>query len=79
MRDNNTHEIEELKKQLQTARSQLEVQKTNATTHSDQKEAIDELNNQLAETKRVNEEFRKEKASLENQVKQLKVELENKE
>ena len=39
---------------------------------------MDELNSQLAETKRVNEEFKKEKTSLESQVEQLKVELENK-
>lgn len=78
MRDSNAQEIDELKKQLQTVRSQLEIQKTSVASSSDQKKAIDELNSQLAETKRVNEEFKKEKMSLESQVEQLKVELENK-
>ena len=78
LRDSNAQEIDELKKQLQTVRSQLEIQKSSVTSSSDQKEAMDELNSQLAETKRVNEEFKKEKTSLESQVEQLKVELENK-
>lgn len=78
LRDSNAQEIDELKKQLQSVRSQLEIQKSSVASSSDQKNAIDELNSQLAETKRVNEEFKKEKASLESQVEQLKVELENK-
>ena len=69
-----------MKKQLQTARSQLDLHKASGGSGSGEeshKADIDELNTQLSETKRVNEEFRKEKGLLENQVDQLKTELEN--
>ena len=70
LKDNNAHEIDELKKQLQTVRSQLEVQKNSEGQSTNHKEELDQLNTQLAETKRVNEEFQKEKAALQNQVEQ---------
>ncbi|XP_066929269.1 nucleoprotein TPR-like isoform X2 [Clytia hemisphaerica] len=75
LKDNNVHEIEELKKQLQTVRSQLEVQRNSEGQSTNHKEELDQLNAQLAETKKVNEEFQKEKVALQSQIEQLKGEL----
>jgi len=75
-KDNSVRECEELKKQLQSVRSQLELQaSSNNTGQQDQQETIDQLNAQLAETRRVLEQFQVEKTALEAQVEQLKAEL----
>lgn len=72
MKDAALREVEETKKQLQDARNQQQQQ---TQDDKEEKQTIDQLNSQISQIQKLNEDFKKEKAMLEAHVEQLKTEL----